>query len=283
MKLTVVVWLLFVVGFLDNGLMAQDSSSSQSFVEPEKQSTEKLPDAESILEDAILAAGGYEVLGSISNWHSVSDGVSGHGEVYTYEFYQTEGNFFSRFSYEDGRVFERGVVSDGTLTKDGKRSGFAWHVTGGIVCEMHGDELQEYLRRRTSLKSGQAKDKRFKSATCVGREKINGKDAYKLLLVDHDGTTIKKYYDVESGLVLRRTCDEEFGGRKTEVVRNYFDYEMVGQQMVSKRQTVAYAGQVWKYTTKVYETDIEIPEHIFEIPAELALKIEKAIARKDKE
>ena len=280
MKLTVVVWLLFVVGFLDNGLVPQDSSSSEPIAESKNQSTEKLPDAESILEAAILAGGGYEVLGSISNSHFVSEGVSGQGEDYTYEYYKAKGKFFARFTYSNGTVLERGVVSDGTLTEDGKRSGAGWHVIDGSVREMHGDELQEYLRRRTSVKSGEAKDKRFKSATCVGREEVNGKAAFKLVLIDHDGTEIKKFYDVESGLVLRRICDEEFNGRKREVVRDYFDNQLVGQQMVSQRQTVAYDQEVWNYTTKLYEVDIEMPDGVFEIPSVLASKIKKGNADK---
>jgi len=281
MKLAVVVWLLLVVGWFGEVLTAQDSFTPQSSAEAESKLSVKLPDAETVLENAILAAGGYEVLGSITSSHSLSEGTTNTGIDFTYEFYSTKGKFFSRFTYDSGSVFERGVVSDGTLTKDGKRSGFAWHVIGGTVREMHGDELQEYLRRRTSVKKGAAKDRRFKSAKCVGLEQVNGKPAYKLLLVDHDGTEIEKFYDVQSGLALRRICDEEFNGRKREVVRDYFDYRPVGQQVVSHKQTVSYDDEVWTYTRKLYETDIEISDHIFEIPSSLRSKIAKAIASKE--
>lgn len=279
MKLAIVFAVLLLFTFPPTFFVSQAGAAGVRFLDEDGETDDLLPCAEKVLERAILASGGYEVLGTESTSHWISHGSSTSGTDYVYEYYKAKGKFFSRFTYASGRIIERGVFSDGTLKADGKRSGFAWEtINGGPVREMQGNELQEYLRRRTSVKKNEAKDTRFKSAKCVGNETINGQATYQLLLVDHDGTEIQKFYDVETGLVARRICSEEFNGRSQEVTRDYFDFKLVGQQMVSHRQTVSYGSEVWTYTTKLFETDVEIPDGTFQIPDSLKAKIEQAVA-----
>lgn len=266
MKVVVALLLLMAVG-VPHLILYPPSLAVPSAHNEDGESDRSLPTAEKVLDRAMLAAGGYEVIGSESSTHWISKGSSSQGAEFVYEYYQAKGKFFSKFTYEDGRIIERGVISDGTLTKDGKRAGFAWEiVNGGSVREMKGDELQEYLRRRTKIKKSEAKENRFKSAKCVAIESVRGEDAYKLVLVDHDGTELEKFYSVKTGLCIRRVCNEEFGGSLKLVTRDYFDYRQVGERMVSHFQTVSYNYEIWEYRTSLFESNIDIPEGTFDVP-----------------
>lgn len=273
MKVVVGLLLLLAVG-IPQAMPNHHTSLVISARHEDNESKQTLPSAEKVLDRAMLAAGGYEVIGSETSTHWISEGSSGRGTDYVYECYRAKGRFFSRFTYADGRIIERGVLSDGTLTKDGKRSGVAWEITnGGRVREMQGDELQEYLRRRTAVKKGEAKENRFKSADCVAIETVNGEDTHKLILVDHDGTEIVKFYSVKTGLCVRRVCNEEFGGSLKLVTRDYFEYRKVGERMVSHFQTVSYNDEKWEYRKKLFETNIDIPEGTFDAPEAVASKV----------
>ena len=238
---------------------------------------DELPSAETVLNNCILAVGGYEVLGSRGVVHFASRLPVPASRAHTFEFYKSKHNYYCIFRYDDGRIRERGVITDGTLNEDGSRFGFAWEIYNGHVREMHGDELQEYLRRRTKVNRGLIDDHRFRSVECVGRSMVNDREAFELAIVDHDGTEITKFYDTQTWLCLRRVCEEEFGGSRREVTRDYPEYKWNGEQLYAAINHITYSGRTYKHTTTVYETNAEPPPGTFDIPQELASRINTAM------
>lgn len=243
----------------------------------EEKDASGLPTVRVVLDRYIQALGGYEMLESRRSLHFISKGTNTHGSTFTYEAYQVEGKFHSRFDFDDGRVIERGVRTDGGRTRTGNRTGVAWEISNGLLREMEGDEREEYLRRRSTVSGATALLTSYESIECHSVEFIGDKKVYKLLFVDFEGTEIERYYDAESGLLVRRVCIEEFGTRRERVVRDYQNYEQIGDFMVSKKQTVTQArGDRWIYEIDVYEVDIRVPRGTFDVPKTIAAALAKA-------
>jgi len=62
----------------------------------------------------------------------------------------------------------------------------------------------------------------------AGRTTVNGKEAYKVLLMTQHGTTVADYFDVTTGLKLQRTEQKFMMGRNMRVTTTYGDYRTVG-------------------------------------------------------
>ena len=262
--------------FVISVLIALAATSAPAQEELEKDAS-GLPTVRVILDNYIQALGGYEMLESRSSVYFVSNGYSTHGQKFVYEAYQAEGKFYARYDFDDGRVIERGVRTNGGRTRKGRRAGMAWESKDGVLREMDGDEREEYLRRRSTVSTATTLMTSYESIECHSVEFINAKKVYKLIFVDFEGTEIERYYDAETGLLVRRVCIEEFSNQRQRVVRDYFDYEKVGDFTVSKKQTVTQAsGTQWIYEIDLYEVDIKVPRGTFDVPKSIAASFAKA-------
>jgi len=237
----------------------------------------ELPSARKVIEKYIQARGGYETLESRTNVHFRANGTSTNGSPFVYEVYQAEGMFHAQFTYDDGRVVERGANTLGRFTANGERDGIVWERTqGGVIREIKGDERQEYLRRRSSVSSSTRWLETFQSIECVSIERINDRDAYKLHFLEHNGGELYRYFDVETGLCLRRVAVEEFNNRQQTVVRDYSNYQRIGEFLVSKKHIATYGSSRYVYEMDLYEVDVKIPKGMFDVPRSIAPKVVKA-------
>ena len=60
---------------------------------------------------------------------------------------------------------------------------------------------------------------------------------------------------------------------------DYYDYEQVGEYVISKKQVVNQSdGSVWTYEMELYEVDTKIPRGTFDIPKPMALSIARVAA-----
>lgn len=252
---------------------AQDNGLSQ----PQEELV--FPTAEEIIDRHIQAIGGYEMLASRKSIHFISAGHSSQGSTFDYEVYQAEGRFSSRFDFNDGSVIERGVYSNGKQDPDGKRLGHAWEIKNGGFREIVAEERQEYLRRRSSITSVTRLFSYYKSIEFGSSESIDGREAYKLIFTDHDGKEIERYYDAKTGLLTRQICHEAMSSGKTRVVRDFLEYERIGEFVVSKKQVISQDNGIqWVYQIKFYEVDEKIPRGTFALPSSISDSIAKSAA-----
>ncbi|MEO8590939.1 MAG: pitrilysin family protein [Flavobacteriales bacterium] len=61
----------------------------------------------------------------------------------------------------------------------------------------------------------------------TGRTTVDGKPAYKVTMMTNAGTTILDYYDVQTGLKLRRVDQKFMYGKSLNIVTDYADYKAV--------------------------------------------------------
>jgi len=296
LRLAAITWIgCFAFAFSTSVLQEQDkdSGAKQEETKPAQQATKvvdaaakesvdqeiELPTASQVIEKYIFAVGGYEVLESIQSRHVVFKGTCSDGTQLESEYYQKKGQYYCQLRRDDF-TYTRGVWSDGMVGKDGLRTGFAWQTNSGTTLfEKTGDELQEYLRRRSRVASSPYWETDFKSIKCVAQVKIRGISTWQLRFVDHDGKEIDRYFDTETGYCLRRKTMETFGGGTHEVVRDYMDHKELDGIVVPTNQTIAYRGIVDRLHTESVECDVEVPEHLLEIPDAIQRQIH-ALQRK---
>ena len=235
---------------------------------------EPLPSAKRILKKYVKAMGGYEVLGSVQSAHYVMKGTSNSGYELECEQYQIKGSYHCRY-LNDGMNITRGVWADGTLNKEGVRTGFAWQQIDGFdMTEMVGEELQEYLRRRTRVMSSPFWEDDFKTIKCIAKTEIRGIPAYQLRFTDHNEREIDRFFDIRTGYLLRRKAIEAFNGRQQEVTREYMDHQKLeGGFVIARKQSISHNDRVDQWEIVTAEFDIEIPDGIFEVPDSIQNRI----------
>jgi C-terminal processing protease CtpA/Prc len=115
---------------------------------------------------------------------------------------------------------------------------------------LEGDELEK-IRRQAIFNSELKWRELFIKVELTGREKVGGLDAYVIRLTDKDGTTVTRYYDATTFLLLRADAVDEGPQGKIPVETLYTDYREV--------DGVKTAFQ-WTQKTPVGETVIKITE-----------------------
>lgn len=273
------ITVLFLTSLLVTTLVGQSESDKQS----DNHDEFEYPTAQQVIDKYVQAMGGYEVLESRRSIHGIYNGYSSRGSTYQYENYQVEGKFSSRFNFDDGRILERGVLTDGTRKEDGSRNGWVWESTDGVMRQLRPDETQDYLRRRASISSITKMFDFYKSIEFGSSETIDDREVYRLLFTDKGGKEFERFFDVETGLLRRQICVESLANKNYTVVRDYTDYQSMGDFMVAQKQVATHDdGLSWTYEVELYEVDQRVPRTTFDIPKEVAVKIAKAKAEEQK-
>jgi len=113
-----------------------------------------------------------------------------------------------------------------------------------------GDELEK-IKHQAVFNSELKWRELFIKAELAGKEKVGGRDAYVIRLTVKDGTTVTRYYDAATFLLLRHDAVDESPQGKFPVETLYSDYREV--------DGVKTAFQ-WTKKTPVGETIIKITE-----------------------
>lgn len=157
----------------------------------------------------------------------------------------------------------------------------AWDLSvmqGASVKE--GKELEKELFNSVFNSELLWKD-RYTSIDVLGEEEIDGTACYKLVLTPAVGNTVTTYIDKETWLTVKtETVDESPTGSVT-IVSNLSDYrEVDGVKLPFKTKLVLMGAQQMTTTLDSVEFNVEIPEGVFELPAEIQ---ELLAAEKDTE
>jgi len=100
--------------------------------------------------------------------------------------------------------------------------------------------------------------------TLDGIVAVNGKDCYKML-VKNAKNTVYKYFDVDSGLILKKEEIEvdPRSGEKVNTPMYYFDYKPVNGIMFAHKKTTKQMGQEVEMQLKSLELNTDLPAETF--------------------
>lgn len=94
-----------------------------------------------------------------------------------------------------------------------------------------------------------------------GSTKVGDRDAYKILMLTNAGTSVSDYYDMETGLRLRRVDMKFMYGRSLKVVTDYSDYQPAGGVLFPRTQAQT-GGPVGSMTMQVTTIEVNKPADV---------------------
>ena len=95
-----------------------------------------------------------------------------------------------------------------------------------------------------------------------GIEKINGADAYKLVITYPNGTTKTEYYDVAKKVLLRIEDTKTTSNVTVMTTEDYGDYKKVGEILYPYSQTLTVAANGQQQVLEMKVSDVKINEGV---------------------
>jgi outer membrane lipoprotein-sorting protein len=235
----------------------------------------KLPSAEQILDKSVEALGGKAAMEKL---HSrVIKGtfeIAGMGIKGPLELYQKA----PQKMYLEIDLGATGKTSSGT---DGNT---VWELTtlmGGRVLE--GEERAMVLRD-AMFNAELNWRKLYPKVECAGREEIDGKPCYKLVLTPEDGGPLIVYYDAKSFLQVRIEFTAKTALGSVPVTVTPSDYRRVDDVLIARKiiQKIAIGNQTQVFTYERIEHNVDIPDERFAPPEAVQALLDQAKEKEKK-
>ena len=225
-----------------------------------------LPKAETILERYIEVTGGRAVYEKThSEIATGSMEIAGMGIAGKVTLYSAEPNQ----NLTEIEITGIGKLLEGT---DGK---VAWSLSA-----MQGPHLKEGPERSMALREARFNAQLhwrdlYKQAETAGVESVEGQDCYKVVLTPAEGNPVTRYFDKQSGLLVKTamTVKSPMGDIPVESMES--DYRKEGGLLVAHKLVQKAASQQISFTVESVKFNAEIPKEKFEAPDEV-----KALMRK---
>jgi len=227
---------------------------------------DELPKAETILDKYVQATGGKAAYLKVHNEISTgsmelaANGIKGHITVYRAE---------PELSYTELDIEGVGKIQEGS---DGK---IAWSLSA-----LQGPRLKEGDEKASTLRDAKFQGElnwrdNYKQAKTVGVEQVDGKDCYKVELTPNEGSPVTRFYDKESGLLVKTamTVSTPMGEIAAESVAS--DYRKEGDILVPHKMVQKAAGQEMTFTIESVKYNSEIPKDRFATPDEIKALMKK--------
>jgi hypothetical protein len=225
-----------------------------------------LPKAETILDRFVEVTGGR---GAYEKTHSeiatgsmeiVGMGIQGKVSLYSAEPNQ---------SLTEIEITGIGKILEGT---DGK---VAWSLSA-----MQGPRLKEGEEKSMTLREARFNGHvhwrdLYKQAETAALESVDGQECYKVVLTPAEGNPVTRYFDKQSGLLVKSvmTVKSPMGDIAVESAES--DYRKEGGLLMAHKILQKAASQQIAFTVESVKFNAEIPKEKFEAPDEV-----KALMRK---
>ena len=218
------------------------------------------PSASDVIDRYIEAKGGRKSLEQIENYVVKGIWTSEGKTTCEYETYQAKNLHLSIVTYPNGSQRQHGT--------NGK---IAWRIdVEGNAMILRGEAEQDYLRHASSLHKALAWTEEVENIEYVQRTSIGETSAHQLRFPTHDGTELNRFFDAESGLLVReevRLTDIN----KTLLVSEITDYVKEPDDTMVARLRIIHRGprEVVEDRVTSYEANNIDDLSIFDLPEEI--------------
>jgi outer membrane lipoprotein-sorting protein len=225
-----------------------------------------LPKAETILDKYVEVTGGKAAYQKVhSEIESGTMTISGITGTHT------------TFKAEPDKVYTEIVIQGVGKIQEGSNGKVAWSNSA-----MQGPHLKDGEEKEVSLLMARFDGDVnwrgiFTKAETVGVEAVNGKDCYKVVLTPKAGKPMTRFYDKESGLLLKNVLTTTSPMGEVTVESILEDYRKEGDFLRPHKVSNKAMGQQFSVTLDKVEFNPEIPASKFDLPEEV-----QALLNKDK-
>ena len=222
----------------------------------------KLPDAATVLDRSVEAAGGRDAFERFRTFAATgSVEIPSAGLTGSMSMFREAGNYFVAIDLPGIGTTETGVTN-----------GIAWELSPVLGARVKtGDERSQAMRDAAMVLGAAAEWRElFPQVETVGLTTIDGEDAYEVRMTPAEGPPLSVHFSVESGLALRTDLAAPIlmGGIPIQV--NFSDYREFGGLLVPTVRAVNTAGVTVRQILESVEANGEIPQGRFELPEAVA-------------
>ena len=202
------------------------------------------PTAEQVIDRYLAALGGTAKVSAIKTRYLKAQRVEPGGEVL-----EPEELWFERGKYRLSTTYDSTVVSEGF-------DGSAWKATGTGTIELKPDEAEQ-IKREAELFNPADVRKAYPKMDFRSVDQIDGRPVNLVSAVTASGVRERLYFDVQTGLLVRRAASTPtvLGNFIYQV--DYSDYKVFGGVKVPT--TIAYSMPAIRWTRKVIQVRNNVP------------------------
>jgi hypothetical protein len=226
----------------------------------------ELPDAATILDKNIEAAGGAAAFDALKN--RVTRGkmaMPAMGLEGSIVQYQAPPNLSSSH-----------IELAGMMTADeGTNGEIAWEITTMTGPRLREGEEAEIFMRRSTFPEHRWRE-RYSAATTVGVETIDGRDCYKVVMTPKVGPEDTWYFDKETSLLRRMDVIEKSPMGEVPATATFGDHKVVDGILIPHSSTMTVGPVEMTITLESVEHNTEIPAGTFEPPDAVKALLEPA-------
>ncbi|HZS52006.1 MAG TPA: hypothetical protein VFA54_14160 [Bryobacterales bacterium] len=226
---------------------------------------EKLPAAETVLDQYVEVTGGREAYKKIHTQITIATmEFVGKGIKATLTSYKA----IPHNSYNVAEMQGIGKIEQGTS------GDIAWERS-----PLQGPRVKSGEERASALRDAALNAEwreLFKKAEMEGVENVGSRPCYKILLTPAEGSPETRYYDTKTHLLVKvnKVVKSQMGEIPAEVTLS--DYRDAGGILVPHRVLQKGLGQEFLITIEKIEQNPEIPASRFDLPADVKALLEKS-------
>lgn len=230
------------------------------------QPQEKLPKADAILDRYVEVTGGKAAYGKLKNRVTKATfEIPAQGLKAELTVYGARPNKMYTILESDAL----GKIEKGT---DGEVAWEANLMTGPQIKE---GEEKTFMMREATFDGATQWRKLYKKVECVGLEAIDDQPCYKVVLTPPDGTPMTRYYNKESGLLVKVEMSVATPMGTIPVESYLSDYKPVDGVVLPHKVRVIAMGVERIITTQSTEHNVKMPKDRFKLPAEVQALVDK--------
>ena len=119
----------------------------------------------------------------------------------------------------------------------------------------------------------------YSSAETVGVETIDGKECYKVVLKRKTGTPVTRWFDKQSGLLIRMAQTAKTPNGDIDSVSTLSDYRKEGDLLIPHKVDLQAGPMAMVITIDSVKQNVEIPKEKFDAPDEIKALMKKPEAK----
>jgi len=217
-----------------------------------------LPSADDIFDKYIAAIGGQPAIDKLKSRAAKGTLVQANGNTLQFEVYQVAPDRFYQLVTTPQGPFERGF--NGTV---------GWEKSARGVRELTGGELAQIRAVNNLFGLIKLKDQ-FTRTRVAGKDKIGDRDVYVITGTLADGNRQRLFFDVETGLLLRRTTSTQtmIGVIPEQIdFEDYRDVEGIKFPFIARSSTIEAGNPVSTRQFTEIRLNTAVDESKFNMPA----------------
>lgn len=245
-------------------LLASMALTFQGPVLAQKEQGKDLPKADTLMDGYVKKTGGKEAYDKIKTWIVKANfafaGVNGDATIY---------GAAPNKMYLGMMLQGIGKVEAGS---DGK---VFWEKNPITGPKLHNEDKSKEMFPGVDFGGDVNWKQQYKSYETEALEKVDGKELYRVKLVEKKGDPEYRYFDKGTGLVvkMKKAMKSELGNFTMDV--DISEYKKVGDLLIPHKVNANMLGQNVKVTLTDVQLNAEIPKGTFDLPNEVKELIKK--------